>query len=78
MVRKGSKTDLSVRTFFVFLQHQMLLCLSECVSETVPARVQGGCGEEVTFHPAALQHLQGCVGLADSAGHLLRGRDCAL
>ena len=56
----------------------VLLCLSERVSETVPARVQGGCGEEVTLHPAALQHLQGCVGLADPAGHLLRGRGCAL
>lgn len=54
------------------------LVFSEYVSETFPTRVQGGICEEVPFHPAALQPLQGLVGLANSPGDLLRGRHRAL
>ena len=46
---------------------------SERVPEAFPPRVQGGGGEEVPLHPAPLQRLQGSVGLANPAGHLLRG-----
>lgn len=63
--------------FFFFLLLLPLL-LSERVPEAVAARVQGGGREEVTFHPAPLQHLQGHVGLADPAGHLLRGHHRAV
>lgn len=53
-------------------------CLSERVSETVSTWVQGGSCEEVTLHPATLQHLQGLVGLANSTGDLLCCCRCAL
>lgn len=52
--------------------------VSECVWETICTWVQGGSCEEVTFHPATLQHLQGYVGLANSPGDLLCCRRCAL
>ena len=46
---------------------------SERVPEALSPGIQGGRREEVPLHPAPLQRLQGPVGLADPAGHLLRG-----
>lgn len=39
--------------------------------KTVPAWVQSGSSPEVSIHPAALQCVQGIVGLDDSAGYIL-------
>lgn len=50
---------------------EWLVIFSECVPETVPARVQGGSCEEVPLYPAALQHVQGSVGLVNPSGNFL-------
>lgn len=55
-----------------------LVMLSERVPEALSTRVQGCRCEEVTFHPSALQYLQGLVGLAHPAGNLLCCRHCTL
>lgn len=47
-------------------------------AETSDPRVQSSSHPEVPLHPAPLWHLQGRLGLADSAGDLLRGRHRSL
>lgn len=41
-------------------------------------RVQGGGHPEVLLRPPPLRYIQGRLGLADLAGHLLRSHNCSL